>query len=71
MAPDESIRVTQRRSAAGANRRQRETLRSLGLGRIGRTAEHQDGPALRGMVRTVAHLVSVSGEGDAKPKAAR
>jgi large subunit ribosomal protein L30 len=66
MAPDASVVVVQRRSANGANRRQRETLRSLGLGRIGRSVEHRDNPALRGMVKTVAHLVTIEDQANAK-----
>ena len=54
-----SLRFTQVRSANGASPRQRETLRSLRLGRIGRTVERSDSPQLRGMLRTVGHLVEV------------
>ena len=57
-----AVIVTQVRSANGISPRQRETLRSLRLGRIGRTAEHADSPQLRGMLRKVEHLVEV-GEG--------
>jgi large subunit ribosomal protein L30 len=57
-----TVTVTQVRSANGISPRQRETLRSLRLGRIGRTVEHADSPQLRGMLRTVEHLVEV-GEG--------
>ena len=51
--------IKQRRSSAGANRPQRDTLRSLGLHGIGTTTEKADNPALRGMLRRVAHLVEV------------
>jgi large subunit ribosomal protein L30 len=51
--------VTQVRSANGVSPRQRDTLRSLKLGRIGRTATVSDGPELRGMLRAVEHLVEV------------
>ena len=54
--------VKQVRSANGASPRQRETLRSLRLGRIGRTAKVAESPRLRGMLRVVAHLVEVDGE---------
>jgi large subunit ribosomal protein L30 len=54
-----TLRITQRRSRNGANARQRDTLRSLGLRRIGHTVEHQDSPQLRGMVAAVRHLVEV------------
>jgi large subunit ribosomal protein L30 len=53
------VRVTQVRSANGISPSQRETLRSLKLGRIGSSAEHSDTPQLRGMLRAVEHLVEV------------
>ncbi len=52
--------VTQRRSRNGADQRQRDTLRSLGLRRIGQSVEHADTPQIRGMIAKVAHLVQVS-----------
>ena len=51
--------VTQRRSRNGANRKQIETLRSLGLRRIGQTVEVNDTPQARGMVHRVRHLIRV------------
>ena len=57
-----TLTIVQRRSSNGANPRQRATLRSLGLGKIGRSVERPDGPAVRGAVRTVRHLVEVRGE---------
>lgn len=57
-----TVRITQVRSAIGQSGRHRGTLRALGLGRIGRSAEHQDSPQLRGMLRQVAHLVRVDGK---------
>ena len=53
------IRVTQVRSQIGQSQKHRGTLRALGLGRIGKTAEHDDGPVLSGMLRKVRHLVNV------------
>ena len=53
------VRVTQVRSQIGQSERHRGTLRALGLGKIGRSAEHQEGPVLAGMVRKVRHLVKV------------
>ena len=53
------IRVTQIRSQIGQSARHRGTLRALGLGRIGRSAEHQESPQLAGMLRKVRHLVKV------------
>jgi large subunit ribosomal protein L30 len=58
-----AVTITQRRSANGASRKQRDTLRTLGLGRIGRSAEREDSPALRGAVRVVEHLVEVKAGG--------
>jgi large subunit ribosomal protein L30 len=56
-----SVRITQVKSRNGANRRQLDTLRSLGLRRIGHTVEHEDSPQLRGMLYAVQHLVRVDG----------
>ena len=53
------VRVTQTRSQIGQSQRHRGTLRALGLGRIGRSAEHEEGPVLAGMLRKVRHLVKV------------
>jgi large subunit ribosomal protein L30 len=58
-----AVKITQRRSRNGANKRQRETLRSLGLRRIGHQVEHADTPQIRGMIRRVRHLVEVSEDG--------
>ena len=55
------VQVKQVRSSNGASRVQRDTLRSLKLGRIGREAKHTDTPQLQGMLRTVTHLVEVNG----------
>jgi large subunit ribosomal protein L30 len=55
--------VTQRRSRNGANKRQIDTLRSLGLRRIGHTVQHTDSPQIRGMIHKVRHLVEVSEDG--------
>ncbi len=53
------LKVTQTRSTIGGKRNQRETLRTLGLHRIGDSVIRPDRPEVRGMVRTVTHLVSV------------
>ncbi len=55
------VTVTQVRSVIGQTQRHRGTLRSLGLGRIGQSAEHTTGPELEGKLRLVAHLVRVEG----------
>ena len=54
-----TLRVTQRKSRNGADKRQRDTLRSLGLRRINHSVEHSDTPQIRGMVHKVRHLVEV------------
>ena len=56
---DKKIRITQVRSAIGQSPRHRGTLRALGLGRIGKTAEHDESEVLAGMLRKVRHLVKV------------
>ncbi|GAB3676517.1 50S ribosomal protein L30 [Angustibacter aerolatus] len=52
------LKVTQTRSTIGGKRNQRETLRSLGLKRIGDVVVKEDRPEIRGMVDTVRHLVT-------------
>jgi large subunit ribosomal protein L30 len=53
------LRVTQVRSAIGGTRRQRESLRGLGLKRIGTSAIVQDNSATRGLINCVRHLVAL------------
>ena len=53
------VRVTQVRSQIGQSEKHRGTLRALGLGRIGKSAEHTETPVLEGMLRKVRHLVKV------------
>ena len=53
------VKITQVKSQIGQSERHRGTLRALGLGRIGRSAEHDESPVLAGMLRKVAHLVKV------------
>ncbi len=54
-----TIRITLKRSLIGRPPNQRATVRSLGLRRINHTVEQQDTPSVRGMVRTVQHLIDV------------
>jgi large subunit ribosomal protein L30 len=54
-----TLRITQIRSGVGHTKAHNGTLRALGLGRIGRSAEHKESPELAGMLRKVAHLVKV------------
>jgi large subunit ribosomal protein L30 len=51
--------VTQLRSRNGANQKQLDTLRSLGLRRIGHTVEVKDSEQARGMLHAVRHLIEV------------
>jgi large subunit ribosomal protein L30 len=53
------LKVRQVRSAVGGRQNQRETLRSLGLRGIGDESVRDDRPEVRGMIKTVAHLVAV------------
>ena len=53
------LKVTQLKSEIGGKPNQRETLRTLGLKRIGDIVVKDDSPSVRGLVRTVAHLVKV------------
>jgi large subunit ribosomal protein L30 len=53
------LKVTQTKSEIGGQRNQRETLRTLGLKRIGDVVVKEDRPEIRGMVQTVRHLVTV------------
>jgi len=54
-----ALSVTQRRSGNGANQKQLDTLRSLGLRRIGHTVTVEDSQQARGMLHAVRHLVEV------------
>jgi len=55
-----TLKVTQRKSRNGCDKRQLDTLRSIGLRRIGQTVEVTDSPQMRGMLHKVRHLVQVS-----------
>jgi large subunit ribosomal protein L30 len=57
------VRVTQLRSKNGCDKRQLDTLRSLGLRRIGHSVAHEETPQIRGMIHKVRHLVEVSDNG--------
>jgi large subunit ribosomal protein L30 len=65
------LSVTQRRSGNGANRRQLDTLRSLGLRRIGHTVQIEDSEPLRGMLHAVRHLIEVRQDEQTAPKRVR
>ncbi len=55
-----ALQITQVKSANGASKKQLDSLRTLGLGRIGKQVERPDEPVVRGLVRAVDHLVEVS-----------
>jgi len=52
------LKVEQKRSTIGCKKNQRDTLRSLGLKRIGDVVVKEDRPEIRGMLQTVRHLVA-------------
>ena len=56
---DVVLRITQVRSTIGSKQNQRATLASLGLRKIRQSVERADTPQIRGMIRTVRHLVAV------------
>ncbi|ETJ24735.1 50S ribosomal protein L30, partial [human gut metagenome] len=56
---NKQLKITQVRSGIGGTRRQRETLQSLGLRKIRQSVVREDAPSVRGMIATVAHLVTV------------
>ena len=58
-----TIKLTQRKSSNGSDKRQKDTLRSLGLRRIRHTVEVSDSPQVRGMIAKVRHLVEVREDG--------
>ncbi|OLT38597.1 50S ribosomal protein L30 [Actinomadura sp. CNU-125] len=53
------LKITQKKSVISEKQNQRDTLRTLGLKKIGQTVVREDRPEVRGMIRTVAHLVTV------------
>ena len=54
-----TLKVKQLKSKNGSDKRQIDTLRSLGLRRIGQTVDVSDTPQIRGMIHKVRHLVEV------------
>lgn len=53
------LKVTQTKSKIGGTKAQRDSLRSLGLHRIGESVVKADRPEIRGMIQVVRHLVAV------------
>ena len=56
-----TLTITQVKSANGTNQRQKDTLRTLGLRKIGQTVEVKDNEQTRGMLHRVRHLVKTDG----------
>lgn len=54
-----NLKITQIKSVISEKRNQRDTLRTLGLKKIGQSTVREDTPQVLGMIRTVAHLVTV------------
>ncbi|MDO5737066.1 MAG: 50S ribosomal protein L30 [Propionibacteriaceae bacterium] len=53
------LRITQFKSGVGGKQNQRDTLRTLGLKRVGDSVVREDRPEVLGMIKTVTHLVTV------------
>ncbi len=53
------LKITLKRSTNKCLANQKATVKALGLGKIGTSVEQQDNPQIRGMIKTVSHLVSV------------
>ena len=58
-AGGKTLRVTLVRSAIGYPKDQKATVRALGLYRMHQTVEHNDNPAMRGMIQKIIHLLKV------------
>ena len=57
-----TLRVTYFKSAIGYKKDQKATIAAMGFKKLGQTRELADTPALRGMIRKVAHLVRVEND---------
>jgi len=53
------VSVTLKSSIIGATKRQKATVKALGLGKINSTAVHEDTPQILGMIAKVNHLITV------------
>lgn len=54
-----TIKIVQTRSCIGSTKKQKDTLKALGLKKIGWIVEVEDTPATQGMIGTVSHLISI------------
>ncbi len=53
------LRITYSKSAIGYTERQKATIKALGFKRLYQTIEHEDTPAIRGMIQKINHLLTV------------
>jgi large subunit ribosomal protein L30 len=53
------LTITQVKSSNGASQKHHDTLKTLGLGKIGRSTQRDDHPTVRGLIHSVQHLVKV------------
>lgn len=56
---EKTLKITWIKSTINCSQRQKNTVKALGLRRLGQSVEHTDSPAVRGMIHKVAHLVQV------------
>ncbi|MEI6691394.1 MAG: 50S ribosomal protein L30 [Chlorobium sp.] len=56
---EKTIKITQVRSIIGGTKKQKATIKALGLGRPNYHVDRQDNPCTRGQIRVVQHLVKV------------
>lgn len=54
-----TLRITYSKSAIGYTERQKATVKALGFKRLYQTIEHEDTPAIRGMINRISHLLTV------------
>ena len=59
MAKKKTLKITLVKSPIGYNKRQKGTVKALGLKKINQTVEHEDTPVIRGMINKISHLVQV------------
>jgi large subunit ribosomal protein L30 len=55
----QKLKITQIRSTIGRVRKQKETVRALGIRKLYRSVVHEDTPQIRGMIEKVKHLLEV------------
>ena len=53
------LKITQIKSTIDRNKKQKLTMAALGIRKLNHSAEHDDNPVIRGMIRKVSHLVKV------------